>query len=236
MRLAARVVICGTLAACSGLMLAMQSGGAAATAPVGTQSSISFQFERPGMPVPHFILQVREDGTGSYQADVTPGVASDSSMPVGAPQHVNRAITLTHATVAKMFKTAHELNRFNIECDSKAKNIANTGIKTLTYAGADGRGSCVYNYSENKDVAALTDTFMGIAFTLDEARRLDFLHRFDRLGLDAEMNSLTDEAKAGRALELGTITPTLNSIAGDMAVIQRVRLQAAKLLEQAKDK
>ena len=51
------------------------------------------------------------------------------------------------------------------------------------------RGSCVYNYSDNKNVALLTDTFLGIAFTLDEGRKLDFLHRYDRLGLDAEMTT-----------------------------------------------
>jgi hypothetical protein len=67
---------------------------------------------------------------------------------------------------------------------------------------------------------------------MDEGRRLEFLHKYDRLGLDAEMISLTEEAEAGRALELGTIAPTLAAIADDTAVIQRVRLRAQKMLEQ----
>jgi hypothetical protein len=46
------------------------------------------------------------------------------------------------------------------------------------------------------------------------------------------MISLTQEAEAGRALELGTIAPTLAAIADDTAVIQRVRLRAQKMLEQ----
>ena len=67
---------------------------------------------------------------------------------------------------------------------------------------------------------------------MDEGRRLEFLHRYDRLGLDAEMISFAQEVEAGRALELGTISPTLAAIADDTAVIQRVRLRAAKMLEQ----
>jgi hypothetical protein len=148
-------------------------------------------------------------------------------------KHVERTLKLTPPTVAKIFKTARDLNRFDMVCESRAKNIANTGKKTLSYAGAEGAGSCTYNFSANKDIEGLTNTFLSIAFTLDEGRRLEFLHRYDRLGLDAEMIGLEQAARIGHALELGTIATVLNSIAADTAVMERVRLQAAKLLEQA---
>jgi hypothetical protein len=233
MNVVEQTVLGGIFAMSSCLLLTAQSNGASAGTAAETQPQISFKFERAGVPVSHFIIQIHEDGTGNYQADVTPGIGGGS--PVAAQlQHVNRTITLTPATTAKLFHAAREQKSFNIDCASKAKNIADTGAKTLSYSGADGKGSCVYNYSENKDVAAATDTFLAIAFTLDEGRRLSFLHRFDRLGLDAEMGTLSEEAKAGRALELGTIAPTLSSIAADTEVMERVRRQAAKLLEQAK--
>ena len=240
------VRILTVLLVCPGASLIAQSAGSAVAGvdmthhvviqPVVTQPVVSFKFERVGMPVPRFTLQVREDGTGSYQADVTAGVSSDASMATEAGKHVYQIIKLTPAMVEKIFKVERELKHFNIACASKAKNIADTGTKTLSYVGPDGRGSCVYNYSENKNVAMLTDTFLGVAFTLDEGRRLEFLHRYDRLGLDAEMSVLSREAEAGRALELGTIAPTLTAIAGDMALMQRVRLRAAKMLEQANEK
>jgi hypothetical protein len=151
-------------------------------------------------------------------------------------KHINQQITLSAATTAKVFKLARSLNRFDIACASKAKNIADTGKKTLSYVGPDGRGtSCIYNYSEEKNVTVLTDMFLAIAFTLDEGRKLEFLHRYDRLGLDAEMITLAHEVDEGRAMELGTIAPTLDVIASDTALIQRVRLRAAKLLERSKD-
>ena len=82
-----------------------------------------------------------------------------------AAQHIDRPINLNSGTVAKIFKEARSLNHFNVECASKAKNIADTGNKILTYSGPDGSGSCVYNYSENKTVDMLTDIFLGIAYT-----------------------------------------------------------------------
>ena len=188
-----------------------------------------------GLPVPHFSMLIREDGTGSYQAEQAARSAGDTGQRGEAAQHIDRTMTIGPAMVAKIFRAARSADRFHTECASKARNIADTGTKTLTYAGADGSGSCTYNYTENKPVVALTEIFLGIAYTMDEGRQLEFLHRYDRLGLDAEMNSLAQEVKEGRALELGTIALTLHAIATDTAVIQRVQLEAARLLEQAQE-
>jgi hypothetical protein len=209
-----------------------QTAEPATAASPSPSAEVSFQFDRTGLPVPRFTLRIHENGTGTYQADQAEIPATQTSMRGQAAQHVDRPINLTPGIVAKIFKAARALNHFNAECASKAKNIADTGTKTVRYTGSDGSGSCVYNYSENKTVGTLTDIFLGVASTLDEGRKLEFLHRYDRLGLDAEMNSFADEVKEGRALELGTISPTLAAIADDTAVIQRVRLRAAKMLEQ----
>ena len=231
MNVVARMVFGGTLVFCSAVAFA-QTAEPATAASAKSPAEVSFQFDRTGLPVPRFTLRLREDGAGSYKADQAELPATANSMRGQAAQHIDRPLNLTRETVAKIFKAARALHYFNIECASKAKNIADTGKKTLSYTGADGSGSCTYNYSENKTVATLTDTFLGIAYTIDEGRRLEFLHRYDRLGLDAEMISFSQELEAGRALELGTISPTLAAIVDDPAVIQRVRLRAQKMLEQ----
>jgi hypothetical protein len=232
MRAVTRIALGAVLIGCNAFAFAAQTGAPAADPSATKHAEVSFQFDRTGLPVPRFTLRIREDGTGSYQADQAETPATANSMRGQAAQHIDRPINLTRGTVAKVFKAARAANYFNVECASKAKNIADTGKKTLTYTGADGSGSCTYNYSENKTIDTLTSTFQGISSTMDEGRRLEFLHKYDRLGLDAEMISLTEEAEAGRALELGTIAPTLAAIADDTAVIQRVRLRAQKMLEQ----
>jgi hypothetical protein len=232
MRAVSSIVLVSALCVCSIPFSAAQTAAPATDASTAKPAEVSFQFDRTGLPVPRFTLRLREDGTGNYQADQAEIAATATSMRGQAAQHVDRPIRLSSGTVAKIFKAARAADHFNVECASKLKNIADTGKKTLSYTGSDGSGSCVYNYSENKPVDTLTNTFLGIAYTIDEGRRLEFLHRYDRLGLDAEMISFAGELDAGRALELGTISPTLAAIADDTALIQRVRLKAQKMLDQ----
>jgi hypothetical protein len=232
MRAVTRVLLGSALLVSSALAAPAQTAAPAVDASASKQAEVSFQFDRSGLPVPRFTLRIHEDGTGSYQADQGEIAATANSMRGQVAQHIDRPIKLTSGTVAKIFKAARAADHFNIECASKLKNIADTGKKTLTYTGADGSGSCTYNYSENKSIDTLTDTILAVAYTIDEGRRLEFLHRYDRLGLDAEMISFSQELEAGRALEVGTISSTLAAIVDDMAVIQRVRLRAQKMLEQ----
>jgi hypothetical protein len=228
-----RAVLGAALLACSGFAFAGQTAEIPKAASTPTLPEVTFQFDRVGLAVPHFKLSLQEDGKGTYLADQAEMPATQTSNRGQAAQHIDRSINLTLGTVAKVFKAAQALNHFEVECASKAKNIANTGKKTLSYSGPDGSGSCTYNYSENKNVDTLTNIFLGIAYTLDEGRKLEFLHRYDRLGLDAEMTSLTQEVQEGRALEFGTISTPLTAIANDADLIQRVRQKAAKMLEQA---
>ena len=216
--------------------LLMGAFALAAQSPVSVtpRAEITFQLERPDMPVSNFTMRLHEDGTGSYQAEEVEGSADGTSVRYASDKHILRTMDLTPATVTRIFNAARDLNRFRMDCDSKKKNIANTGKKTLSYTDADGVGSCIYNYSDNKKITMLTDTFIALAYTMDEGRRLEYLHRYDRLGLDAETISLEQAVKDGRALELVTIAPVLTSIAGDMAVMERVRLRSARLLEQSK--
>ena len=234
MKASARAIFTAALLLAPALF-ALQSATPSLNLPAGSQAEVSFHFEREGVLVPRFTLRVREDGIASYQAEQAARSSSDIQMRGEAAQHIDRTLAVSPATTAKIFHAAHAADRFNTACASKAKNIADTGAKTLSYSGADGSGSCVYNYTENKIAAMLTDIFLGMAYTLDEGRRLEFLHRYDRLGLDAEMNFFAQQVTEGHALELGTISSTLTSIANDTALMQRVRLRAASMLEQAQD-
>lgn len=188
-------------------------------------AQVSFQFERHGVPVPSFTLRVNEDGSGVYDAE-------DASNGSAVPVH--REFQLAPAMTAKIFRLAHEAHVSPATCASKAKNVADTGTKTLTYAAANADPSaCTYNYSDNREVSALTEIFQGIAETMDEGRRLDYLHRFDRLGLDEAMTTLVEQVGRGEALEVQIIAPTLRSIADDADVMARVRAKARTLLASA---
>ena len=184
-------------------------------------AEVRFAFERPGLSIPKFSLGVSEDGTGTY-------TAQDASSQ--SPQQIRRELTLSAATTKKIFALTHAAHISPEVCASKAKNIADTGKKTITYTVSSIIESCTYNYSDNKNVQALTEMFQGIAETMDMGRRLDFLHRFDRLGLNDAISSLDHEVSAGQAVEIGTIASSLRSIASDAQLMQRVRTRANALL------
>jgi hypothetical protein len=194
------------------------------------KDSVMFSFERPGLPVPKFSLTLWESGEGHYGGEEVPSGARSFDPPPPAQPFAMAIFNVSPATAAKVFALARELKRFNFQCASKARNVADTGKKTLTYNGLDATTSCTYNYSENKNVETLTELFFGLAETLDEGRKLDFLHRYDRLGLDAALEFLAQEVSAGRALDIGIIAPSLRSLAADPNVMERVRNRAATLL------
>jgi hypothetical protein len=205
-------------------------------APVaGTQPKVVFAFERQALSVPKFRFTVLSSGSAVYEGEELPPAVGSAPAATGSGQPFRSQVNISPATVERIFALGRKLDRFNVACASKAKNIADTGTKTLSYTAPDGSGSCTYNYSENKDVQALTEIFQGMAETMDEGRQLDHLHRYDRLGLDSAITFLAQEVTAGHALEVGTIAASLRSIAEDADVMQRVRARARTLLALVPD-
>jgi hypothetical protein len=219
-------------AAQSGAEQLVQPADAGATAPC---ARVTFQYDHKGASVPRFLLAIDEEGNARYAAELAlpGGVSRDGRVTAPSTQHVEQAVLLTRTTTARIFELAQALDRFNIACESLAKNIADLGKKTLSYMGPGGDGSCVYNFSENKSVMTLTELLQGIVTTLDFGRKLDFDHRFDRLGLDQDTADLMEAVGEGRAIEVGAIGRTLRSIALDNEVLERVRQRASSLLQQS---
>ena len=189
---------------------------------------ITFRLERPGVALPSYVFTVHEDGRGAYE--VTYPAAGYANV----PETVTMPLLLREATAAGLFEKVRSTDHLRGGCESKAKNIANTGAKTLSYTGPDGTASCKFNYTENKAVTSLTDTFLGMAYTLDAGRDLQQKQKFDHLGLDREMNTLVAGVQDGKALEVANIAPILRSLIEDTALLERVRTRAAKLLEQSR--
>ena len=197
-------------------------------------ATLTYHYERVGLPVPLFNITINEDGSGTYTATyLPPETGHNGAGPVNpaAPTQKTASIVLSPATTAKLFEQVRSTNHFRGGCQSKAKNIANSGNRTLDYTGPDGHDTCAYSYTENKAIEALTTTFDAISSTMTYGRQLDFDHRFDRLGLDQHMMQLVASMQEGRSVEVQAIGPILRSIADDPQVIERVRLRAVKLLE-----
>ena len=198
-------------------------------------ASVTFHLERAGLEVPVYTFVVFDTGTGTYTAEGVPVSASTnkySVKTVSGPQQTVQALSLNAPAANRLFellRASHDLHG----CESKAKGVAYTGTKVLTWRMADQQSvSCTFNFSEVKPVAELMNVFEAMAFTLDLARKMEGEQKFDRLGLDGEMTTLVAAVKDGRAMGLSNIRGTLQALVDDPAVLERVRVQAGKLIEQ----
>ncbi len=185
---------------------------------------VSFEFDWPDAPVPHWSIEIGEDGKGRYD-QLAEGARPSAD--------TKQAIAVSTATLERL--RAGYAAVASGSCESKLRGLAKTGAKHIAYtlSGSDAWSSCTFNYSDDKALMDAAAAFQAIAETLQIGITLQHLHRFDRLGLDAEMDALTVEAKEGHAIEMQNITPTLQSIVEDERVIERVRRKAARLIQPA---
>lgn len=163
-------------------------------------------------------VRLQADGAGTYSEG-----ASADAKPV--------PLTVSVATLDRLQQGEHAAK--SGKCETKAKNVAKTGEKTIRYENADKTAECTFNYSDDTGLMGATAVFMAIADTMQRGERLQHELRYDRLGLDAEMESLVAAQKDGSAIEIGNIASILQALVSDDHVIDRVRRRAARLLQDA---
>jgi hypothetical protein len=196
----------------------------ASAAAQSSNASVSFTFDFPGSQPDHYVVSVNPDGHTSY---VSSGRFDNAEEPA---DRFKLDLVISPSTTARIFALAQRANYFQDALDSKKKNLASTGVKTLAYHSAERNGSGTYNYSQNKAVMDLTTLFQSLSTTLEFGRRLEFYHMYQKLGLDEELKRLEDMAKGHSLAELSALAPILQNIAKDQSVINPVRSRAERLL------
>jgi len=187
-------------------------------------------FTNPSITPSHWILTLHRDGTGHFHAEGDD--ASTIKKTAIEVSDEDRDVRLSKDFTDQVFAVAEQHNWFNKPCESHAK-VAFQGWKKLSYSGPEGQGSCTFNYSQDKQIQALGESLIGVAETLREGARLELLLQHDRLGLDREMEYITDSAKDGRLREISAIREILRRLAEDDELLERVRKRARNLLAQA---
>lgn len=178
-------------------------------------------------------ITVDTTGSARYESHTPPRPGEGRSATPSEQDDFEMTFVISKATRDQIFQMAQELDYFNGDWDFSKHAMANTGKKTLTYADSSRKFQTTYNYSESKAVQRITAIFQGISLTLEHGRRLQFLHRFDRLGLDAELRAMEDMAKNNDLVELQLIGPTLRKIADDTRIMNMARQRCLRLLKHA---
>src|SRR5262249_51723647 len=151
----------------------------------------------------------------------------------GADPDYSLDFTMSDSNSEKIFRYAKEANYFNGDFSYKKHAVSSTGKKTLTYADQVKHFETSYDYSENKAIQEITNIFAGISNTVELGRKLQFLRRFDKLGLEAELKGMERAFEGHNLEELQLIKPTLESMANDPAILNIARQRAKRLLAQS---
>lgn len=139
--------------------------------------------------------------------------------------------TLSPRNREKLFRDAKDADYFHGDFSFTKHAVASTGKKILTYSDPDRHFQTSYDYSENKDIQEISSLFEGISATIEHGRKLQFLHRYDRLGLEDELKGMENEGH--NLAELQIIAPTLESIVNDYAILNIARQRAKRLLAKS---
>ena len=174
-----------------------------------------------------FTIRTQADGPSSY-------LSRNPLKPVPEGEEKDPDYTIDFSMSAKdaarIFKLAHQASYFNGDFEYRAHRIANTGKKTLTYADETRHFQTVYNHSENNAIQELTSIFQGISSTIEFGRKLQFKHKYDKLGLEAELKAMEDAADNHNLAEIQVVSSTLKDIAADSSVMNIARQRARRLL------
>ncbi len=205
------------LFAFAAFLIAMAAQASAAPALKWTVVELSMK-PRSDDAVPAWTVRLQADGAGTYSES---GVSDSKPTP----------LTVSAATLERLRAGEHAAKTG--KCETRSKNIAQTGEKTIRYVDGDRTLECTFNYSEDAGLMGAMATFQAIAETMQRGERLEHDLRYDRLGLDAEMEALVAAKQNGSAIEIENIAPVLQALVQDDRVIDRVRRRAARLLQDS---
>jgi hypothetical protein len=187
-------------------------------------------FRNPNLTPSHWTLSVHPDGSGHFHSE-RGNATTEAPQTLDAP-NVDRDIHLSAEFAQRVFQIARQHHWSGEECESHIK-VAFQGWKKFTYSGPEAHGVCEFNYSKDKQMQALGDAFLSVATTILEGARLELLLLHDRLGLDSELDYLSEAAGDGRAQQICAIRGILERLAADESVMERVRKRARELLSKA---
>ena len=191
---------------------------------------VQVDFSDPALSPPQWTLILHADGAAIFVPRRI-RLPTAGMKEIEAPS-VDRDIQLSKEFAGRAFDAAKHHDWFNVPCEGHLK-VAFEGWKTLTYTGPTGRGSCTFNYSRDKEIQWLGESMQAVAQTILEGARLELLLQHDRLGLDQEMEYLTEAVEDGRAQQVYAIRDILERLAQDDEVLERVRKRARDLLAHA---
>lgn len=196
-------------------------------------ATVSYEVESVNRDPVKFSLSIDLVGHAVYAAEDKPDAKTgESDDDTGAPPPYRVEFDVSPETRERIFALAQQLEYFHGDYEFRKHKIADTGQRTLRYHDPTRDSATVFHWSENKQVQDISDIFESIALTQALARKIQFLRRFDKLGLEAVLKRMEELHKDNRLLEVQSIAPTLRLVVNDTSLMHVARERASRLLDQ----
>jgi len=175
----------------------------------------------------------REMPRGLYEKQclaLTPDGAGESQLKRRGSDQVQGTFTLSPSGRTKFLSVIASTN--NLE-DGKnyetKKKVADLGRKHLSLEMPSGTREADFNYSDLKEVNALSAFFDGLLSQQTMTLDLENAIRYERLSVPERLNQLDSELKASRIGDPEGLIPLLDKIIQDQRVLEYARQNAEQI-------
>ncbi|HTC93871.1 MAG TPA: hypothetical protein VK699_10500 [Terriglobales bacterium] len=186
-------------------------------------ATITYTVDWHGAQPSHYSIKLDSAGHATYES--LPSATTDAS------DKYESQFVMSADLRDRIFALAQKANYFDGKFDYTKRKIASTGQKTLEYTDGSRHFQTAYNWSENPSIQELTDIFYGISNTMESGSKLEYLKRFDKLGLPEELLNMLRMRSEGHLLEIQSIAPVLRQIAQDSSQMNLARQRAQQLMD-----
>jgi len=215
------------LASCIVAVLLAQGGPGSVVAPeASAPTALVYRFDNPRFQISRIELDVDASGAGRLVFTKQ-----------GLSKPVVREVSVAEPILHQLDELLGRLDFLRSGASYQTKDDhSNLGTTTVGVTRSGERHEATFNYTENRDLAAVATTLRGVANREIFVFELETAMRFQPLDTPALINALDQEIKLGRITDPGALAPLLREVADDSSLPLIARNRAADLvgrIEQA---
>lgn len=204
------------LPAMSGAAARPQNDGESA---VSAGPAITFIKDFPGSYPPYYAITLRDAGGGTFRAEYR-----------AAPDEDPTELRIDAPLALRAFALARELEYFSGPQIESGRKVAQMGAKTLRYESGETRTEAVYNHTELAQATELTSWFEKLSTTQGHVDRIEYLLRFDRLGIVKELLQTEMDLNNDRLLQPALLIPALRKVLASKSLVNVAHDRASGIL------
>jgi hypothetical protein len=141
-----------------------------------------------------------------------------------------RPLQLSAGTTERIFSLAQDLDNFHSLNLESRHQVANMGLKTLTYEAGNVTNRVQYNYTENRAGQQLTEIFEKIGNVEERISQLEYDMKYDHLSLPQTLSEIQEGLQDHSYMEATLMIPTLEKITSNSHFMHLAQSRAQDIM------